>query len=87
MWKVIIIVQNLYLEQTACLRIKNGFKKYTKIEIDLKQGCIFSIDVFNLYIEVILIVVEALPGFITSGRNLNNITHEDDTVLMTDTEN
>ncbi|MGX9987587.1 reverse transcriptase domain-containing protein [Soonwooa purpurea] len=84
--KDIRVLKNLYWQQTACIRVENECSEYTKIERGVRQGCVFSPDLFNLYSEAILRELEDLPGFIIGGHNLNNIRYADDTVLIADTE-
>ena len=80
------IVRNLYWEQTACMRIDNDLSEYTRIERGVRQGCVFSPDLFNLYSEMILRELEDLPGLVVGGHNINNIRYADDTVLIADSE-
>lgn len=49
MEKDVRIIQNVYWEQTAFRGIENGLSSYTKIARGLRQGYIFSPDLFNLY--------------------------------------
>ena len=49
------------------------------------QGCILSPCLFNLYAEYLMRsagLEEAQAGIKIAGRNLNNLTYEDDTTLM-----
>ena len=51
----------------------------------VRQGCILSPCLFNLYAENIIRnagLKEAQPGIKISGRNINNLTYADDTTLM-----
>lgn len=84
--KDIRIIKNIYWQQTACIQTENKSSRYTKIEKVVRQGRVFSPDLFNLYNEAILRELELLPGFIISGHNLNNIRYANYTVLMEDTE-
>lgn len=59
---------------------------YKNIERGIRQGCVFSPDLFNLYSETILRELEILSGFIIDGHNLDNIRHSDDTVLIAEME-
>ena len=53
------------------------------------QGCILSPCLFNLYAEYIMRntgLDEAQAGIKISGRNINNLTYEDDTTLSAESE-
>lgn len=73
-----MIIQNTYWEQTGYIHRENELSK-KKIESRIKQGCVFSPNLFDLYSEVILRELEILSGFIINGRKLNNIRYADDT--------
>ena len=40
--KDIHLIQNLYWEQSACIRIENEMSEYTKIKRGVHQGCVLS---------------------------------------------
>ena len=84
--KDIRLIQNLYWEQAACMRVNNELSDYIKIERGDRQGCVFSPDLFNLYSEMILKELEGLPGFSIGGHNINNLRYADDTVLLAESE-
>ena len=55
----------------------------------VRQGCILSSCLFNLYAEYIMQnagLEEAQAGIKISGRNINNLRHADDTTLMAESE-
>jgi len=55
----------------------------------VRQGCILSPCLFNLYVEHIIRnagLKEAQPGIKISGRNINNFTYANDTTLMAESE-
>ena len=55
----------------------------------VRQGCILSPCLFNLYAEYIMQnagLEEAQAGIKISGRNINNLRHADDTTLMAESE-
>ena len=68
------------------MRRDNDLSEYTRKERRMRQGCVFSPDLFNLYSEMILRELEDLPGLVVGGHNINNIRYADDTVLIADLE-
>ena len=55
----------------------------------VRQGCILSPCLFNLYAEYIMRdagLEEAQAGIKIAGRNINNLRYADDTTLMTESE-
>ena len=55
----------------------------------VRQGCILSPCLFNLYAEYIIRnagLEETQAGFKIAGRNINNLRYADDTTLMAESE-
>ena len=55
----------------------------------VRQGCILSLCLFNLYAEYITRntgLDEAQAGIKIAGRNINNLGYADDTTLMAESE-
>ena len=55
----------------------------------VRQGCVLSLCLFNLYAEDIMRNVgldEAQAGINTTGTNINNLRYKDDTTLTTESE-
>ena len=55
----------------------------------VRQGCILSPCLFNLYAEYIMRkagLEEAQAGIKIAGRNINNLSYADDTTLMAESE-
>ena len=80
------ILINLYWEQLAAIRIENETSDYRPIKRGVRQGCVLSPDLFNLYSEMILRNIEELNGVKVGGREINNLRYADDTVLIADSE-
>ncbi|RUS75173.1 hypothetical protein EGW08_017081 [Elysia chlorotica] len=83
--KVIRIIRNLYWEQTSCFRIGEKVTDQTSIQRSVRQGCVMSPSLFNLYTEIIFRNINELPGMNISGQNINNIRYVDDTALVAET--
>ena len=55
----------------------------------VRQGCILSPGLFNLYAEYIIRnagLEETQAGIKIAGRNINNLRHADDTTLLAESE-
>ena len=53
-----------------------------KIKKGVRQGCVLSPNLFNLYTEKIFREVEDMKGVNIGGMNINNLRYADDTVLL-----
>ena len=83
------LLRNLYAGQEATVRIGHGTADWFTIRKGLRQGCIFSPRLFNLYAEYIMRnagLDEAQARIKISGRNINNLRYTDDTALMAESE-
>ncbi|KAF7235058.1 hypothetical protein EYD10_18092 [Varanus komodoensis] len=85
----IFLLKNLYVGQEATVRTGHGMIDWFKIEKGVRQGCILSSCLFNLYGEHIMRKAgldESQVGIKISGRNINNLRYADDTTLMAESE-
>ena len=67
----------------------NGVTDWFQIGKEVRQGCILSPCLFNLYSEYIMRkswLGEAQVGINIAGRNINNLPYADDTTLMAESE-
>ena len=79
------LLRNLYAGQEATVRNGRGTTDWFQIGKGVRQGCILSPCLFNLYAEYIMRNAgqeEAQAGIKISGRNMNNLRYTDDTTLM-----
>ena len=81
--------RNLYAGQEATVRTGHGTIDWFQIGKGVRQGCILSPCLFNLYAEYIMRNVgldEAQDGIKIARRNINNFRYADDTTLMAESE-
>ena len=81
--------RNLYAGQEAKVRSRHGTTDWFQIGKGVRQGCILSPCLFNLYAEYIMRnpgLEEAQAGIKIAGRNINNLRYADDTTLMAESE-
>ena len=80
--------RNLYAGQEATVRILYG-TDWFRIEKGVRQGCLLSPCLFNLYAENIMgnaELDELQAGIKTARRNVNNLRYVDCTTLMAENE-
>ena len=81
------LLRNLYAGQEATVRTGHGTTDWFQIGKGVRQGCIFSPCLFNLYAEYIMRntgLEETQAGIKISRRNINKLRYADDTTLMTE---
>ena len=78
------LLRNLYAGQEATVRTEHGTTDWFQIRKGLRQGCILSPCLFNLYAEYIMRnagLEKTQAGIKIAGRNINNLRCADDTTL------
>ena len=83
------LLRNLYAGQEAIVRTGHGTTDWFLIGKGVRQGCILSPCLFNLYAEYIMRnagLEEAQAGIKIAGRNIINLIYADDTTLMAESE-
>ena len=83
------LLRNLYAGREATVRTGHGTTDWFQIGKGVRQGCILSPCLFNLYAEYIMRnagLEEAQDGIKIAGRNINNLRYADDTTLMAESE-
>ena len=83
------LLGNLYADQEATVRTRHGTTDLFQIGKGVRQGCILSPCLFNLYAEYIMRnagLDEAQAGIKIARRNINNLRYADDTTLMAESE-
>lgn len=82
----ITIIKNLYWNQTATVRYNDTKTEEATIERGVRQGCVLSPLLFNIYSEQIF--AEALSdiedGIKINGKTINNLRYADDTAVIAD---
>ena len=83
------LMRNLYAGQEATVTTKYGTTDWFQIEKGVRQCCILSPCLFNLYADYIMRnsgLEETQAGIKIAGRNINNLRYEDDTTLRGESE-
>ena len=86
---LICLLRNLYAGQEATVRSRHGTRDWFQIGKKVRQDCILSPCLFNLYAEYIMRnagLEEAQAGIKIARRNINNLRYADDTTLMAEGE-
>ena len=83
------LLRNLYAGQEATVRTGHGTTDWFQIGNGVRQGCILSPCLFNLYAEYIMRndgLDEAQAGVKIAGRNNYKLRYADDTNIMAESE-
>ena len=83
------LLRNLYAGQETTVRTRHATPDWFQIGKGVRQGCILSPCLYNLYAEYIMWnagLDEAQAGIKISGRNINNLRYADDTTLMAESK-
>ena len=83
------LMRNLYTGQEATVRTEHGTTDWFQIGKGVRQGCILSPYLFNLYSEYIMQnarLNEAQAGIKIARRNISNLRYADNTTLMAERE-
>ena len=83
------LLRNLYVGQEATVRTGHETIEWFQIGKGIRQGCLLSPCLFNLYGEYIMRnagLEEAQAGIKIARRKTNNLRYADDTTLMAESE-
>ena len=83
------LLRILYAGQEATVRMGHGTTDWFQIGKGVRQGCISSPCLFNLYAEYVMRnagLEEAQAVIKIAGRNIKNLGYADDTTLMAESE-
>ena len=78
------LLRNLYAGQEPIVRTVHGTTDWFQIGKGVRQGCILSPCLFNLYAEYIMRntgLEETQTGIKIAGRNISSLRYADDTTL------
>ena len=82
-------LENLYAGQEATARTGHGTTDWFQIGKEIRQGCILSPCLFNLFAEYIMRnagLEEAQAGIKIAGRNINHLRYADDTTHIVESQ-
>ena len=83
------LLRNLYAGQEATVTTGHRTTDWFQIGKGVRQGCIWSPCLFNLYVEYIMRntgLDEAQAEIKIARRNINNLRYADDTTLMAESK-
>ena len=82
---LVSLIASLYENQKATIRWNSEHCNYFQIKKWVRQGCILSSHLFNIYTEQIMREADMEGMEIKiGGRNITNLRYADDTALLAD---
>ena len=81
---IIDLIRMMYSEQKAAVRTTHGYTDWFDVEKGVRQGCILSPHLFNIYSEQIMRnALEDFTGSVSvGGKKITNLRYADDVVLI-----
>jgi hypothetical protein len=85
---IVHLIKSLYQEQQAAVRTESGTSDWFEVQKGVRQGCILSPCLFNIYAENIMRNVKNDPDyqkfdpFNIGGHDIPELRYADDTVLL-----
>ena len=83
------LLRNLYTGQEVTIRTRHGTMDWFQTGKGVRQGCVLSPCLFNLYAEYIMQntwLDEAQARIKIAGRNINNLRYADDITIMAESK-
>ncbi len=91
--KLLSPIKSFYEEASACIKISGGTSEHFEIKVGLRQECVMSPWLFNIYMDGVMKEMKGKVGEVgvrmyTEGGKwvLNSILFADDTVLIAENE-
>ena len=92
--KLLKAVQSFYVDSRACVRVGNDVSGWFRINVGLRQGCVMSPLLFNLYMSGVVrevnvrVLGKGLELLSANGGRfeINQLLFADDTALVADSE-
>ena len=92
--KLLKAVQSFYIDSRACVRVGNDVSEWFPVNVGLRQGCMMSPWLFNVYMDglvrdVNVTVLGKGPELLNAngGRfEINQLLFADDTALVADSD-
>lgn len=81
---LVALIQSLYTENRSFVRIGTEYSNMFQTKKGVRQGCILSPALFNIYGEYVIrkTIENWEKGFPVGGKRLSNLRYADDTVLL-----
>ena len=82
------LLENLYDSQSSSIRTPASETEYFCNGKGVRQGCILSPHLFNIYTEIIMrLAITEEHSVKIGGKTISNLKYADDTALLATTEN
>lgn len=87
-WRDRRLICNLYMEQTAAVRVADECSDYSKVGRGVRQGCCLSPLLFNVYTEMMMLeaIEDVEEGVKVGGKLVKDVRFADDQGMVANSE-
>ena len=81
--KIVSILKSMYQNTECAVMIEGSISKWFRVDVGVRQGCLLSPVLFNVFLEFVMMELHSLDGALTYADDTSmDVRYADDTTLL-----